>query len=71
MNTFKKLLMVIFVLITFACQKEQTKDIGKIINEVQDEFAPDSRTAIFDISYEKSAGKNILKGETYKEATPL
>ncbi|MDA3871321.1 MAG: C40 family peptidase [Candidatus Marinimicrobia bacterium] len=64
MNTFKKLLMVIFVLITFACQKGQMKDIGKIINEVQDEFAPDSRTAIFDISYEKSAGKNILKGET-------
>jgi len=64
MNTFKKLLMVIFVLITFACQKGQMKDIGKIINEVQDEFAPDSRTAVFDISYEKSAGKNILKGET-------
>ena len=52
--------MIILVLITFACQKSQTDDIKKIINEVKNQFAPDLRTAIFDITYKN----NVLSGET-------
>jgi len=61
MKTIGKLLLVTFVLIFFSCQRTQTNEIEKIINEVQDEFAPDSRTAIFDILMKKVPVKIFLK----------
>ncbi|MEA3500306.1 MAG: C40 family peptidase [Candidatus Marinimicrobia bacterium] len=64
MKNFKIISSIFFILILFSCQKAETSDISKIINEVKNEFALDSRTAIFNISYKNVGSKTVLTGET-------
>ncbi len=45
------------------------ESLNKILDETREKFAPDKRTAVFDLTLEASGINNILKGETnIKEA---
>ncbi|MEA1986769.1 MAG: NlpC/P60 family protein [Candidatus Marinimicrobia bacterium] len=63
MKFLKQIIIGLLILTFFSCQAE-TKEISKIIDEVKKEFAPDSRVAIFDISFETNGNKTVLTGET-------
>ncbi|UCS92518.1 C40 family peptidase [Echinicola marina] len=51
---------LIALLLLWACQPESNKDLSPIIDQVQSEFAPDKRVALFNLTYEG----DTLKGET-------
>ncbi|MEJ2614052.1 MAG: glycoside hydrolase, partial [Ignavibacteriaceae bacterium] len=48
----------------FAQEENEMERIKSVINELEQKYAPDSRTAIFKISAEQENDNYILKGET-------
>jgi hypothetical protein len=64
-----KLLKAIFLLIVIFCstllaQDNKMNSISELIDEVRFQFAPDKRSAIFDITVKESDSSLILSGET-------
>ncbi len=51
-------------LISFSQTKNEMENVQRIINQVKENYAPDKRTAIFDVSAEAKAGGILLAGET-------
>jgi gamma-D-glutamyl-L-lysine dipeptidyl-peptidase len=65
----KKLYLLIFLtslfaFSSFAQEKSEMEKIQSVINELQNKYAPDKRTALFLINVENEINKFILKGET-------
>lgn len=65
-------ILIAALLITFTgvinSQSKQTmKDVQNIIKETQHNYAPDKRTAVFDVEYKAEGNKLLLKGETDME----
>ncbi|GIV45500.1 MAG: hypothetical protein KatS3mg036_0318 [Ignavibacterium sp.] len=58
----KTLLLTLTILITTSITA-MSQNIEEIIGQVKSKFAPDKRTAIFDISYIQEGDELILKGE--------
>jgi hypothetical protein len=53
----------ISLLILYSCSNQQ-KNVQDLILSVKDHFAPDSRTAVFDLECGRDAGEYFLTGET-------
>lgn len=65
MNINKYFSLLLFVLLLGCNTHTESDDNSEIyISEVKDEFAPDKRVALFDISSEKKGDQYLLKGET-------
>lgn len=45
----------------------QDVDLGKLIRQLKEKYAPDKRIEIFDIEVQKCAGSIVIKGETSSE----
>ncbi len=63
----KKLILVFTVLLISTILPQQLKsmnEIQEIVKNVKEQYAPDKRTAIFDVVVEKFDNNIILKGET-------
>lgn len=62
-----RIFLLLFALGTFFtninAQSEMEK-VNSILNELKEKFAPDKRTAIFDLEVNESESKLIIKGET-------
>ncbi len=60
------LIIISFLLVTpiFSQQKKSMEDIQKIITEVQQKFAPDKRTAVFNINPKIEGEEVQISGET-------
>lgn len=54
----------LFVSTLFAQEENEMDRIKSVINELENKYAPDSRTAIFKIKVEQENDNYILKGET-------
>ena len=67
-GTFMKLKHIpVFILLFIIGCSETTKidtSVADILQEIQTEFAPDKRVALFDVSVEKKGNIYILKGES-------
>ncbi len=63
-NIFLLIIMSLTVNSIYGQENNNMKSIEKIISSVKKEFAPDKRTAIFDIQIENTKNKIILSGET-------
>lgn len=59
----KRLLYITVISILIGNTIMKGQNIQQVIDEVRKNLAPDKRTAIFDISFEQSSDKLILKGE--------
>ena len=59
-------IIILTVISLFSCNitKNITSKQEKIIHKIKQEYAPDSRVAVFNIVGEKNDGKIVLKGET-------
>ncbi|RPI60915.1 MAG: glycoside hydrolase [Ignavibacteriales bacterium] len=74
-----KIFLALFILITLYTNTKAQDDMEKInsiVNKVKEKFAPDKRTAVFNIEATKSENKIIIKGETnvseaYSEFTKM
>lgn len=65
MNINKYFFLLLFVLLLGCNTHTESDDNSEIyISAVKDEFAPDKRVALFDISSEKKGDQYLLKGET-------
>jgi len=65
MRYFSILIFIILITPIYSQQNKSMDNVQQIINKVQQKFAPDKRTALFDITYETVNQKNIiLNGET-------
>lgn len=64
-------LIVFFLLIQIFPQEAKMTDVKKIIDEVKLKYAPDKRTAIFNINVEETDGKVVLSGETTVKAAEV
>jgi hypothetical protein len=65
-KTGKYLFSFIFILTCFSSCRDDRNDIQETIIAVKNYFAPDARTAIFEIHFRKQEGNYILFGETDK-----
>ncbi len=67
-----KYFLILFMLAAFPIFSQQNTNMEKvqnIINQVNQKYAPDKRTAVFNVSVKSDGEKNILSGETnIKEA---
>ena len=63
---YLSILLIIFIITPIYSQQSKSMDkVQQIINEVQQKYAPDKRTALFDVSYQtKNQNEIILNGET-------
>ncbi len=63
---YLSILLIIFIIIPIYSQQSKSMDkVQLIVNEVQQKYAPDKRTALFDVSYQtKNQNEIILNGET-------
>lgn len=57
----KKLLLLLSL---FVCVAAFGQDLTKIINDVKKEYAPDKRTAVFDVKEVPTNGPVVLSGRT-------
>ena len=60
-------LKCVFVFLLFASCKdapEEAKFLAAVVQEIKDEFAPDKRVALFDVTSTKEGDKFVLKGES-------
>lgn len=59
--------VLMLILILVSCQEKEEKENNEardVIAEVQEEYAPDSRVALFDVEAKKKGDSYILKGES-------
>lgn len=47
-----------------ACQKNKLEQVERVIEKVRQEYAPDRRTALFELSAVQAGGKVLVTGET-------
>ena len=62
-----KIFLTLFVLITFYVNTQaqnQMENLNTIIQNVKDKFAPDKRTALFNVEAVEDENVVIIKGET-------
>lgn len=60
-------LVLMMLLILTSCEEKQEEEVNEtdsVIAEVEEEYAPDARVALFDIETEKQGEAYILKGES-------
>lgn len=53
-----------FIFSIFSCDAANHEQLSRTIQNTQQHFAPDSRTALFEVEAQSESGKTILKGET-------
>ncbi|MFQ6614009.1 MAG: NlpC/P60 family protein [Fidelibacterota bacterium] len=63
-TTITKLIPLVSLLFLIQCGDSGLQQARDLIGNVQSEYAPDSRVAIFDIQPSRERGKLILRGET-------
>ena len=69
MKYFSILLMLLLALPIYSQQNSNMEKIQNIINQVEQKYAPDKRTAVFNVTFKTEENKNLLTGETnIKEA---
>ncbi len=66
-NIFLLILMSLTVNLIYSQENNNMETIEKIITEVKNKFAPDKRTAIFNIHIENTGNKVLLTGETTEQ----
>lgn len=54
----------LFLLISCGEEEKQYDETENLVSQTQNEYAPDKRVALFDVSAEERDGTKILKGET-------
>ncbi len=67
MKRFQKTALILFLQSVFflSCFGiEKTGSFDQVINSIKSRFAPDQRTALFDIHSDQESGKLVLKGKT-------
>lgn len=57
-------LSLLFILISCGEDVRESAEPNKLIDQTRQEFAPDKRIALFDITSEEQDGTSVLKGET-------
>ena len=65
MKLFLKTILTFFIsAITIFPQQTDSSDVENVIHQIKEKFAPDKRTAIFEIETKKSGDEFIMYGET-------